>query len=392
MALRELAALGWSPDSLVLVSDSGVRHGAHTDRTLRWRRAGVVVPWRGADTATAQLAISFSGSHVSGYRQRLDVPASYTRAFRGGSTGMVSRLAVLVLLGLALHAFVQAISRQRVDAMQWKMAQYTTAALTLLLAPQLIAAVMGNVSSASGESTATSSGGAFGRVVGPGIAIVLGLGCYIMALALAESLTHQQRPQVYTGLRELSNGRAIIPEVVTAAAWGVPAGILVAMLPFAGQWVEARLGWDIYETGVSEAFSYAFPIVAVLMLWVLGAGLGAVLPYLVALPRQWRLPLGAAIAFPAVLILAVVGDGKAAIATGVGFAISFALMAWVAWRHGVLAAMLAGAVGFALPPTLHLLHAGTGDYIPSGLLGLAVVAAPAALAVAAYRRLSASNT
>ena len=389
LALRELATLGWSPESLSLISDSTVRHGARTDHVLRWRRAGVALPWRGADTATAQLVTTVAGSRLTSYRQRLDVPASYTREFASGSTGVVTRLVALLILALALYAIALAIGRQRSDTLQWSMAQRTTLALTLVLAPQLVLVLVRTLSrGGAGESTAVRDGAVFGEMLGNGIALALGMGCFMMALAVAESLTHQHRPQTYAGLRELSRGRPFVPEVVTAAAWGIPAGVIFATLPLLGQWAEARLGWDVYETGVSSVFDYSFPVIRLLMMWALGAAAGTVLLYLVALPRQWRLPLAAAVALPGLLALGAVGENRASILTALALGAGFALVAWTGWRQGVLAAAVALAVGFMLPVAIHLLRSGSGEFVSSGVIGLALAAAPAVLAIVAYRKLA----
>ena len=387
LALRELTAFGWSPDSLVLVSDSVSRRGARTDHKLRWRRLGVAVPWRGADSASAQLVTTISGSRVTGYGHGLIIPASYTREFRRTGSGLAGALAGFGFLGLAIYAVVLAISRQRSDALQWTMARNVALATALLILPQTLVVIVRDVRSATGETTAVRDSSAVGQVLGISIMFALGVGCFMMALVVAESLAHQHRPQVYTGLRELSRGRVLIPEVVTAAAWGIPVGVVLAALPFAGQWVEARLGWDVYETGVSSAFDFAFPVGLLLFTWALSAGLGAIIPFFVALPRQWRLPLAAALALPAVLAFAAVGNEKSSLFTGLGIGLGFALLAWTSWRHGVLAALVASGVGFMLPSALHLLHAG-GEYLTSGLLGVALAAAPAVLAVVVYRRLA----
>ncbi|AHG93844.1 protein kinase (plasmid) [Gemmatirosa kalamazoonensis] len=375
LAERTLAVHGWHVDSLRPIAATVPR----ADHAFAWRVPGSTVRSARGDSVTTRVTVGVRGAHVALYRESADLPAGAPSAWhdlwlewKGGS-----------LVGLAVLVFSIAtavgVRRSRVDDVQWGLG--LRLALPGVLA--LLAAMVRTVwLDASAPSTADTHGWV-SETIGFVVSAPALLCALAGALAAAESLSHQRAPLLFAGTRDAVRARWDAPELPAAALLGTAAALLGTGLEAAVAWLAQRAGE--WSGALPNAFELTVPPLALVNGILGGTLVVAAMALAFAAAAARRLP--AVVPFAAVAAVATLGalpvDGPITAAYGVAWML---LLAFVVWRFGVLAGLVAAFVYAGLPDAVALLRADTSAFALWGVVALGVLAAPSMLGAAALKR------
>jgi hypothetical protein len=379
LATQQIKTLGWGIDSLQPMPDSLVRRAHRTDRYFTWRRTTGAIPWH-SDSATSKVHVTVAGNRVSSYDYSWEIPSAFTRSRQGSTLGDVVTgitTTIMVLIGLAIG--VTAVARQRVDTLQWgTMLRFALAVAAIVLVAQLPSSVN---SLQDGAGSAVSN-----LIIGLVVIGLMGGGWLFAAVTATESLTAESNPRAFGGLEDLVHGRVLTPEMATAAAVGLATGLVIEGMSRLNILVATQVFHMATPTSVSTFFTPPTAALSVLNLY--GLAPVVVIPVLatIALARRYRAPVAVAIAIPAVLALGFFAgiDGTPAY-TGVSSALSAALLGFVAWRWGFLAALIA-AITTEIPSLFTLFQFGGAADVNGAVMALVLFAVPLICGFVAWRR------
>ena len=379
LATRQIKSLGWGVDSLQAMPDSSVRRTRRTDRFFTWRRTTGAIPWHG-DSATSKVHVTVAGNRVSSYDYSWRIPSAFTRSRQGSTAGdVVTGITVTIIVLIGIVIGVTAVARQRVDTLQWgTMLRFAIAVGVIILVSQAPASINGLQ---DGASSAVSN-----IVIGLVVIGLMGGGWLYAAVTATESLTAESNPRAFGGVEDLVHGRVLTPEMATAAAVGLAAGLVMEGLSRLAVLVATQVFHVATPTSVATYFTP--PTAALSVLFVYGLAPALVIPVLatIALARRYRVPIAAAIAIPPVLALGFfAGIDGTPVYTGISAALTAGLLAFVAWRYGFLAALIA-AVAIEIPSLLSLFRFGSAADVNGAVMGLGLFAIPLICGFVAYRR------
>lgn len=394
LAEGELAALGWPLSRLDRLPGSTISGESRTDHEFRWKVRGSAVAWRGDDSGYGRLVVDVIGDRVLRFTHHLKIPEEYPYARAPDWLVSLSTLLALVVSVIII------VGRRESDVLQWSSAVRLTAFLAagavIMSLPAVItidptavfpAAESIIVALRDVHADATNAALRSSMVVGFLVAFTITGGARVCAAAAGESLAYGQRPGIVAGLHDIARGRLIIPEIVPAAARGYLVGALLSLLGALGVFAALRLG---VGNPSLPLFSFSsIPLIDSLveppmtaLLFGLGLLFAATISY-----RITRIELGA------FTLPAIVG-GLVAAASGEGAAVAMinaaiiALVTYALWRYGVLTAMVAVLVSESMERAVGLIRVGDPWIFLGAAALLAVMAAPAILAVLAWRRFS----
>jgi serine/threonine-protein kinase len=386
-ALGELATRGWSPASLRRLSDSTITRSNRTDHIFRWARPESAIPW-GNDTAFAKVSVRVTGNDVTGYSEFLETPLRYRQQHNTAQQTAALGLMVilLVLAGIAI-GFGLLISRSRRDELQWRLGWRLGLGVCALSAPTYYLTNFAKELIAPSNPDAPL---ALGIVGGVAIGAFI-FGMVFLGSVLAESLSAEHRPAMFGGVPDLSKGRLMNPELVSAVAFGAIWGFVLAaaeqVVRFAGLLITGTHG----SAGASELVTASIPALKVLDNFASSVALCALLACLQLVLYHWRrspaLAIGGGIVIVAVINFLVPDQ---LMILRINSVVGIVLTSFVLWRYGFLTALLATFISETVAPLWALFWSGSSGGMAGALLAALVFVAPFALGIVAYRRLSAN--
>jgi tRNA A-37 threonylcarbamoyl transferase component Bud32 len=375
LATKELAALGLDVARIRPLSDSTMPRKARTDYVFRWSLPTKPIRWQN-DSAYSRVSVTIAGDKVVRVTPLVRLPDRYRNPSRASLAGVY----VLIFFFGAVGAIVGIVRRQQVDELQWRvmtrLAAFVAAVFVVELAvklPETVAAVRAGVGTQLSQLL----------TLGIGFLIVAG-GAVCVAVA-GESLTYRHKPNVSAGLAELVRGRLIIPELVTSSAYGYALAATLALVTALLVWTSQVLG---FGTPIFPVLPFAeHPLMETISASIVGG---------VALPVATLLVFGvtgsirylskAALFVPAALTAAVYLFAGSAATTTLTATVTVFIITYALSRHGLLTALLTMMLAMQLERMIPLLRAGDAHDLLHGTGVLVLFLAPAALAVAAYRR------
>jgi serine/threonine-protein kinase len=381
IALAEIAKQGWDPSRLNPLTDSTIVRQGRVDHVFRWTPNVGAIPLAGWDSARVRLRVVVAGEHAVAFRHSLNLPDGYSEA----RVRSWSQLLVVVLFLVAIISAVGvAVRRQPHDELQWStMIRLGCFGAGLVLAttvPTLYRDVL------TYRAIGTDFADAWVMKLFMGIFMVAIATCFGAA---AESLAYQARPGITDGLRDVARLNLTIPELVPAAVYGYTFGALLTVSNAAAIFVSARLG-----VGRSLEFDLPFndtPIVGLLAGTVIAIAVCFALLFVIGVVRTARPFIKYIVAVSAVVYLLVVmsssGIAQTMMLTG-----GAAILLYVLWEHGVLSAIIAFVVAYALDRSATLFQADAPRYLVDAIAAFAIAAAPGVVAFGLTRRLARQTT
>jgi tRNA A-37 threonylcarbamoyl transferase component Bud32 len=378
LAEAAIAERGWSTKRLTRLPDSTVQRKARTDHILRWRSDSLSLSPSG-DTASMHVRVTVAGDGVLAYREEF----APTRG-----KAQQTNPALFVFLGLSIIALVvvlivAAVRWSREFDLDWG-GMTRLALATGVLGCGSVAISMLRVSRGGNELLSETPSQMFmGAAVG---AVVFGL-LAICAGALGEGLAQRYRPVAAEGIAEITTGKILVPELIAAAPIGYLAAMAAILAELVISWAALHFKWT-FDYSPHSAFSIdpAFEVLSSAGTSILGAiALFAGLMIVAA----WKWTARIAPFVPGLVIAGIALLGGADPTTAVQILLTFTIVSAAMWYGGFVAGLIAFVVWALNESTLMPLIAG-GPYLPAGLLGLAMMSLPAALAVAARRRFARS--
>ena len=377
LAEAALSDVGWVPAQLERQPDSTIARKARTDHLFRWRPRTGAIQWHEKDSAYVRLLVAVAGDSVVQFTEKLQTPESYSddrnRAFVGGVVALIMLLACVVTI-------VVLIQRQRVDDFQWRS---VTRLIVFVCATFFVSG-----SPEMNEFVTTWRAGGVSEGTSPlaGMIGLLFLACVMLCVGVAgESLMSETKPSVLAGFADASRGRLLIPDIVSAAAFGYGGGAVMSLLSALS--VFASLTFGIGRPALPDLPFSRVPMLEV-PLNAAGQAVGGTLLLLLLTAFAYRIPRlkGFALFVPAIaaaLFLSSTSGRSAAIVTGF---FTVLLLTWVLWQHGVLAAFIAMAASELILDVPPLLRADDVRYVSAGVVAIAILCLPGVLAAIAYRR------
>jgi serine/threonine-protein kinase len=378
LAEREVASRGWPMTTLKPVLDSTITRKHRVDHLFRWRKKAGAIAWRGADSAYVEIRAGVSGASVTDYSSTLHTPDSYQTATASKTPlQIITTIGITLTVVIGLMAFVLAVSRQRVDELQWTSTARILAVAALCIAPAAWPSVAaGFVGSSSAVVTLLIS------VITVGFLAA----CVLVVAVVAESLASETNPAVVQGLGELSRGRSLPPEAITGTIWGyVIAGIGLGATGLVQYLSNGVLGDPSSLGSVNSVFGFTWPAAYGVVMFGVAIAAAYVLVYVIALFAQWRLTSRIAVFMPVILVVAMTA-AKGHPDTTLNAAVSVALMAWAAWRFGFLAGVMTIWLPDMIDSAWILLRAPGGETMTAGVISLLIAFIPLVVVLMARRR------
>ena len=378
LAEREIVARGWSLAVVERVRDSTITRKHRVDHQFRWRKRADAIRWRGTDSAFVEIRAGVSGAAVTDYSLGLKVPDSYAAATDTGTASkVITGLGVTAAIVLVGFAFALGTTRQRVDELQWSTAGRLLGVAVLLLVPLVIPSVINSAVGGAGAILSFLIGCVFSAAIFAAVLFIAVVG---------ESLAKERHPSAVQGLVELARGRSLPPEALTGTLWGYVFGGMIVGASALIQYAAAKVFHDPTVSGtVRDAFGLRWPSTYALLMLAGGIIASFMVLYAVALFSRWRVTSALALVLPALIFVAITIVTLHVGQSVVG-GVQMVILAFVVWRYGYVA----GVIAFWLPDVLTdgvaFLISGGSEFVTAGVITLTLALVPLVVAAVAYRR------
>ena len=176
------------------------------------------------------------------------------------------------------------------------------------------------------------------------------------------------------------------PEAITGRIWGYVFGGLIIGASAWIQYAAARVFHDPTVGGtVRDAFGLPWPSIYAVFMFAGGIIASFMVLYAVALFARWRVTSVLALVLPALIFVAITVVSLHVGQSMVG-GVQMVLLAFVIWRHGYIA----GVIAFWLPDVLTdgfaFLTSGGSEFVTAGVMTLTLALVPLVVAAVACRR------
>ena len=378
LAEGEVVSRGWPLATLEPVRDSTVTRKHRVDHLFRWRKKSGAIAWRGTDSAYVEIRAGVSGAAVTDYSSTLHTPDSYATATASKlPLQIITTLGITLTVVVALFAFALAVSRQRVDELQWKSTARVLGFAALCIAPaawpSLAGAFVGSSSAMVTLLVSVITAGFFAA-------------CALVVAVVAESLASETNPSVVQGLGELSRGRSLPPEAISSTLWGyVVAGLGLGVTALVQYLSKGVLGDPSSLGSVNSIFGFPWPAVLGLVMFGVAIVTAYVVVYVIALFAGWRPTSRIAVWVPVILVVAMTAS-KAHPGTTLNATVTVALVAWATWRFGFLAGVMTMWLPDMIDSAWTLLRAPGGETMTAGVISMLMAFIPLVIVLMGRRR------